>query len=61
MARLSPISAGILVVIPTYNEVENLARIVTRVRASVPGPTSWSLTTTAPTELPGSPTNGCHR
>jgi dolichol-phosphate mannosyltransferase len=26
----------ILVVIPTYNEVENLARIVTRVRASVP-------------------------
>ena len=27
---------GVLIVIPTYNELENLPRIVTRVRSSVP-------------------------
>ena len=46
-----------LVIIPTYNEIDNLEMIVGRVRAAVPRPRSSSPTTTARTAPATSPTS----
>ena len=49
--------AGILVVIPTYNERENLADTVARVRAAVPEASVLVVTTRRPTEPESSRTS----
>ena len=39
----------VLVVVPTYNERDNVEILLPAVRGAVPTPTSWSSTTTART------------